>query len=498
MNRISLVFFISIIWGTLNAQTINDALRYSFLEVGGTARSIGIGGSMSALGADYATLSTNPAGLAMYRSSEFVITPTVLSTKTASTLEGNSSIEENSFNFGLDNIGIVFASQPRASNWKTLNLGIGMNKLANFSQEFRYEGISKGSIVDRWTELANGFESGDLYPYEEGLAFRTEAIYGPDADLLYGSDFMEAPDAEFLHRQTVTAKGKYNEMLFALGANYDNKLMTGLTIGVPFVQYSEEKVYEEENNEEGSIPNFIDLRYSENLRTNGVGINVKLGLIYRISQEARVGFAWHSPTFLGLTDRWDATLNYDYTFDSDGDGQVERYDNTESEPESTPYEYKLRTPGRLMVNGGVIIRGSGFISAEVEYVDYSKSKFDLTVNSYDESTVQYEETLNEEIGEVFTSALNIRFGAEYAYEKYRFRAGYGIIGTPYADESTNNSTYSFGFGVREKKGYLDLAYKRSSLENSYTPYRMTDASQEQKIDNEASLHKFILTIGFRF
>ena len=160
MNRIAHIFCFLFVVSLINAQTTSDALRYSFIELGGgTARTMGLGGSMGALGADYSTLSTNPAGLAMYRSSEFVITPTFQVNRTQSLLAGanNSSNSENANDFSLSNVGIIFASQPTASNWKTMNFGIGMNKLANFSQEFTFEGTSKGSIVDRWVELANGF-----------------------------------------------------------------------------------------------------------------------------------------------------------------------------------------------------------------------------------------------------------------------------------------------------------------------------------------------------
>jgi hypothetical protein len=57
-------------------QTSSDALRYSYLHpVTGTARTIGIGSSIGALGGDFSSVSINPAGIAMYRSSEFTITP---------------------------------------------------------------------------------------------------------------------------------------------------------------------------------------------------------------------------------------------------------------------------------------------------------------------------------------------------------------------------------------------------------------------------------------
>jgi len=493
MLRLSSFFCLLFLSVSSNAQTISDALRYSFLQAGGTARSMGLGGSMSAIGGEFATISINPAGLAVYRSSDFMFTPSFQHTNTSSTLmgNGNNARSEKGNNLALDNLGIVFSSTPIASNWKTVNLGIGMNKLANYSQEFAYEGISKGSIVDRFTELANGFSPDQLYPYEEGLAYRTEAIY-EIGDNFYGSDFQEAPDADIIRNQEITRSGKYNEMVFALGANYNHKLMMGLTVGVPFIEYEENKVYQEENNEDETIPNFRDLTFEENLRTTGIGINVKLGAIYRINQMFRAGLAFHSPTSLRLTDRWDASLNYDFTFDD------QRFDNFAEEPESTPFEYKLTTPMRAILSAGAIIKRSGFISAEVEYVDYAQSKFDLTINTSDQATADYEEILNQEIKDNFTSALNIRLGGEYALKKFRFRAGYGILGTPYANDSSYNSTYSFGLGIRERKFYLDLAYKHTEVAEIFTPYRLTSTSAEQLVNSNMNLNRYILTIGFRF
>ncbi len=500
MNRITHVFCFLFVVSFLNAQNINDALRYSFLELGGgTARTIGLGGSMGALGADYSTLSTNPAGLGAYRSSEFVITPAFQVKRTQSILAGagNSSNSENANDFSLSNVGIVFASQPVASKWKTMNFGIGMNKLANFSQEFTYDGTSKGSIVDRWLEFADGFAPNELYPYEEGLAYETEAIYIVDENTLdYSSDFEAAPDADVKRGQTVKTDGKYNEMVLSLAGNYNHKFMYGLTVGLPFIQYSEEKVYTEENNDEESIPFFKSLSYSENLRTTGFGINAKIGVIYRINQMFRVGAALHTPSAISMTDRWDSGLTYDFVY-FDDQGEPVRSAVPASEPEGEPYEYKLKTPMRAMISGAAIIKRSGFITAELEYVDYSKSNFDLTVNSTNPGDVAIEESLNQEIGETFNSAINLRLGGEYAYEKFRFRAGYGIIGTPYADKSSS-TTYSLGVGLRQKKFYVDFAYKGLQTDDTFIPYRLIDAAAEQVVTNEGAVNRYILTLGFRF
>ena len=59
----------------LLSQTSADALRYSFITPGGTARFVSMGGAFGALGADFSAIGYNPAGLGVYRSSEFTITP---------------------------------------------------------------------------------------------------------------------------------------------------------------------------------------------------------------------------------------------------------------------------------------------------------------------------------------------------------------------------------------------------------------------------------------
>jgi len=47
-----------------------DAFTLTNTELGGTARSMAMGGAFGALGGDLSIISTNPAGLGIYRSSE--------------------------------------------------------------------------------------------------------------------------------------------------------------------------------------------------------------------------------------------------------------------------------------------------------------------------------------------------------------------------------------------------------------------------------------------
>ena len=52
------------------SQNELDALRYSNDGLQGTARAIGVGGAMSAVGADLSAAALNPAGLGLYQFSD--------------------------------------------------------------------------------------------------------------------------------------------------------------------------------------------------------------------------------------------------------------------------------------------------------------------------------------------------------------------------------------------------------------------------------------------
>ena len=54
----------------VGAQTHYDAVRNIGNELNGTARFVGMGGAMGALGADISVMGTNPAGIGLFRSND--------------------------------------------------------------------------------------------------------------------------------------------------------------------------------------------------------------------------------------------------------------------------------------------------------------------------------------------------------------------------------------------------------------------------------------------
>lgn len=475
------------------AQLASDVLRYSYLQPGGTARYLGVGGAFGALGAEYSSLSNNPAGLAMFRSNELVFTPSLKFSRTEASLTGGIPLADTKSNFGFDNVGFIFNTTPRSAKWKTFNVGIGLNRLNNFHQSVYYEGSAQGTILkglfnEASALLNNGGSSEDLYPFSTQLAYNANAIYYQDNVLTY--DFMDNPAAVVNRNQTLTTSGRMNEMVLSFAGNYEEKLMIGATVGVPFVNYKLNGEYQESDpggGVDGNVPFFSGLSYTEYLRTEGVGVNLKLGIAYRVSQALRLGVAFHTPTYLGLTDHYSNTFSYDY---EDGGGSV--LGKEQSSPEGVT-DYRLRTPWRAIGSAAVLINKSGFLSADVEVVDYSANTYNLTANVNNSENKMAERELNSEIQRAYKTTANIRVGGEVAMNDFRLRAGVNLLGKPEANDSGFNMAYTAGAGIHGESFYLDLGYRLSKGKGFVTPYDNAPVATTNTTNNE-----LLLTVGFKF
>lgn len=476
-----------------DGQTLADAVRYSTLEVGGTARTVGIGGGIGALGADFSVLSTNPAGMAAFRRSEFTFTPSFERISTDGKIAGTSgpAASRNKNNFNFNNLGLVFSSQPMNPRWTTAVFGVGFNRLANFHERTYFEGTSPGSITDRWLERSDVLLPNELDAFEEDLAFQTSAIFAPNP--LYSSDFLdengEIGNIPVDKSQLIKRTGSYNELVFSYAGNYNEKFMIGATLGIPFVNFEETRTYRE-TDDNNNIQFFDELTFTEKVKTSGAGINLKLGVIYRVNQTLRLGAAIHTPTSLGLDDSFSTQLEYGYTEYPDGVNPLSTRSSAES-PEGT-FEYRLRTPWRAIGSAGVLVKKVGFLSAELEYVNYKSANYNF--NGVDISS---ESARNNEIDNLLTSAINLRLGGEFAFENYRLRAGYALNSSPYDLEDVKVGALSLGAGVRGESIFFDVAYRRQNTESSYIPYRVSIAP-EQTINLESVRQQFLATIGFKF
>ena len=81
--------------------------------------------------------------------------------------------------------------------------------------------------------------------------------------------------------------GNQGEYAFSFGTNYKDKLYLGLTIGIQSIWYKMHSGYTEAPSE--NSPSGLDYyTYYEYKKMNGVGTNLKFGVIYRPIPEIRL------------------------------------------------------------------------------------------------------------------------------------------------------------------------------------------------------------------
>ncbi|WP_321345929.1 outer membrane protein transport protein [uncultured Draconibacterium sp.] len=495
------------------AQDLRDALRYSNIQVSGTARAGGMGNAFGALGGDFTSVSINPAGLGVFRSSELTVTPKFTYGKT----EGNymnTLMEDTKYNFSLNNLSYVTVI-PTASRSDvgliSVNLGIGYNRLKDFNSNLLMGGSGvTSSILDSWIENTNGenpFVDPSTYEFYDDLAIAeyggTDLIYKEENSDIWQSDIQRNPYDQYIEndpvaqRKSISRTGSIDEYNFAVGLNFNHKVYLGATLGVTDIYYRESSTYEEWD-DQNIIPNFESLQFDEYLRTTGTGYNFKFGIIYKPINEIRLGASIHTPTFYDLHNFYHnemyATINY-----TDGT------QNQEALSRLANYDYRLNTPLRATFSGAFVIAKKGLISIDYEYVDYSTAKLRKGGDGYNFTDE------NQEIKDAYKSVGNIRIGGELrATNNLSLRAGYEYYPTAYNSTSLGNeqfksndklSIYSTGLGYRFGSLTFDLAYRLTDMEEYELPYSapvsgIYPVPQAAKFDGLT--HDVMFTLGFKF
>ncbi|MCD4773366.1 MAG: outer membrane protein transport protein [Bacteroidales bacterium] len=489
MKKITIIISIFLFIGHSYGQNSVDALRYSRTHIGGTARYMGMSGAFGALGADISTFSVNPAGIGLYKSSEFVITPCINVSNTNSVYNGTSG-EESKYNFNLSNLGVVISKKlQNDSKWKIFQFGASISRHNNFHQRVLINGVnSDNSITNTWVEYANGTSWENIE--EEGNGIGTfdlkPAWWTYLIDTISGDPNhyqSAAPDGDINQIKYINTTGYNNEVNLTMGANYNDRLYIGATLGFPSISYSSTSTYTETALKSDIADNqFRELTYQESLTTTGTGINLKLGMIFRATDWLRLGGAFHTPTFYtNLTDNWETYLRSDW-------------DIYESESKQSPigtYFYELNTPLKAIGSVAIIIGQYGLISADYEYVDYSTAK--LRADDYNFFSE------NNDIKDKYTSTANLRLGTEWRFLNFSFRGGYAIYGSPFNNNINDGeiTSMSLGMGYREKNYFVDIAWVSSKMSEDYYLYG-TDNIKVNPAAVDYKTNNFLVTVGYKF
>lgn len=502
MRKIFTMVIATALSAYIYGQSDVDALRYSMLDLGGTARALGSGNAYGALGGDISTLSSNPAGLGIYRSSEFVFTPGLLSISSDSKYLGTATTDSK-YNFNISNFGIVFAKvnpgkEHATDSWVGGAFAIGYNRLANFNSSVLYTGYNdRSSLMNSYTDYLNagsGTNPSDVYdkdPFGAGLAYETYLInpYPLDSTKYYSV----IQDGNVQQTKSIVTEGGLDEVAISFAGNYGNRLYVGATIGIPSITYRNSTIYSESDvNNEHSDFNSFDL--SDYTETSGIGINAKFGMIYRVNDYLRLGASVHSPTLYSMSDAYTSSMSS--SLDTSGSYS---YDSPYGE-----FNYEMITPWRVMGSAAITLPNIGFVSADYEFTDYSEASFNFN-RSLDAGDFSYENTVNTNIDTKYGAVSTIRVGGELMYDVFRFRAGYIMSSTPFNDGIAADgadyakNTWTAGVGIKDKSYFIDLAYGHSTTKEYDIQYIYDDGNGvNEGATIDKTLNNFLLSFGFRF
>jgi hypothetical protein len=493
MKRISLIILavLSVFTGVI-AQNVDDALRYSQVFYGGTARFMSMGGAFTALGGDISSLSQNPAGLGVFRSSEITITPQLFHIKTSASYNGSSS--DNLYNFNLNQAGIVcnIFSNNKETGLITLNIGYSFNKTNNLNQSIIIENKSNSSsMADYWAGISKGTNYKDLTG-AAGIAFDTwvmDTITGSGGKS-YGtvySNYGDNPSSTYGQtvRRLITDEGYTGEHALSIGGNYSNKIFFGATLGISQLRYTSH--YEQlESTNVALASQFQNFTYTDHFEEKGTGYSLKIGAIIKPIEAIRIGLAFHSPTWYRISDYSYNDLTSNFT-----DGG-----HYESSNDPMRFNYALATPFRVLAGVAVQIRKFALLSADYEFVDYSTAQFSQTGDGYDYSDK------NMEIKNSLKSASNIRLGGEFRLNNLYLRAGYGYYGKAFQPGEDNAnldySSISFGTGFREQNVSIDFAFTSYNYSQTYVLYPLDSSFDPASANLNTIKNMFTLTLGYKF
>jgi len=491
---------------------VDEALVFSRIKPGGSARIQAMGGAQVSLGGDYSSAFSNPAGLGMFNRSDLSISPGMNFSKTNSKYLGNESADSRS-NFFLQGIsGVLHKNAPTEDkSFLGGSFAFTFNHTNNFNSNFNYEGVNTdNSIVNYFINDASGYQPSELnipkgsYSNNStGLAYSTYLLdLAPNTGSTYESPVASAyiPRTDVHQQENVQTKGSQRQWSLAYGANFSDKIFIGGGVGFTSIRYERNTTFTESNYHYKNNPTFnplTSMQLAEDLVINGSGVNATLGAIARPVDMIQVGLSYTTPTLYQLVDTYSGSMNSAWNnFDYYGDGSkiltpadgYQYTDNVES-------DYTLHTPGKLNLGVTAFFQKKGLITADVEMVNYGNARY----SSPTPGLVSYSQE-NDAIKLIYKSVFNYRVGGEYRLKDFRLRAGYSYMSDPYTSSiqsGVNNaiSSITSGVGYRGQKFYIDMAAIFSSGNTPYRPYAVNSSTSPLVIVQNKNT-TLMLTLGF--
>lgn len=541
------------------AQSWQDALYFSENLYQGTARSVGMGNALTAVGGDLGSIGLNPAGSSVSGYSRVVITPglSISSTNATGVIpEGSTSaigmgdkVNSNFARVKLPNIGFVInANTGSRAGWKRFSFGLVSNATNDFTNRAVGSGVNAdnsfaaalASSAEGYTEKVLGSEDWwydgtdlsrmpawiDMVGYRSGMfngipgsANKYQAV--TEVRDAGNNCWLAAPVYQKYGQQTY---GYKQDLFLNMSANYNDQFYLGFNLGFTMLNYNMSEYWQEspENADEfpdieytdGTRGRFASLMMKHNYSLRGSGVYIKAGLLWRPVAGLRLGVAIQSPTWTNMRSRQAYS------------GEV-RLTGKTLLPSTSPedeWTYRLRQPWRLNAGVAYAFGSVAVLSADYELTDYASARY----TGSSTSMPAYLTDANGDIRNALTVGHQIRVGLEVKpTSNFSIRAGYNYITS--AQKNWLNADWtmtaltsaekirqakhvaSFGLGGSFGAFFLDAAVrvrfmpKEYILTYDYLTYdsdplskRVDDTVLTPELEVSSRIWDALLTFGWRF
>ena len=498
MKKIFALAIVSLAMTSIQAQDINDALRYAQTDLGGTARFRAMSGAFGALGGDFSAINVNPAGSAIFANNQVGVTLSNYNTNNSSNYFGNNSSDSrNSLDLNQAGGVFVFNNYYKKSNWKKFAFTLNYDNAKNLDNSTFSAGTNPNHSIDNYfLGYANGVSLGTLNNYNFGDLYYNEqqAYLGYNSYIIdpttntnnNTSYYTNVSNAGNYYQENRTRTTGYNSKLaFNFSGQYTDKWFFGLNLNSHFLDYRQSSsFYESNSNPKYTTGSTVDaIRFNNDLYTYGSGFSFNLGTIFKPVKEVRLGLAYESPTWYRLTDELSQRVT------TSGYGLNSTQDNTQysgivTDPNTTMVfqPYKLQTPGKVTGSFAYLFGKRGLLSLDYAIKDYSGTTYS-PANDFSNTNATMSNTL--------TKSNEIRLGAEYKIRNVSLRGGYRWEQSPYKDGKTISDLtgYSGGLGFNFGATKLDLAYSyaKRDYDQQFFSQGLTDAARIKSVNNNVSL-----------
>lgn len=533
---------LSLFMAHAHAQETYENTKLIDNDLNGTARYVGMGGAMEALGADISVINSNPAGIGLFRRSSGSVSFGLVSQDGASSFKyGNKT------NASFDQAGFVYSMRDGRRTF--INFGFNYHKSKNFDYILNAASGLNGASQHKLSYMKALANENNLDKTSSG--WRGKFAYTSQLDNLYYNTLMMTSSDGFFYNDASRYEfgraetGYIGEYDFNTSVNVNDRVYLGITIGIHDVHYTGHSLYSEAlvnlNNQTVG-----DITVNDERRITGTGYNASFGIIFRPVDASpfRIGLSVTTPTWYDLK-----TSNYTYLINNtkaDGGGKLQgdypNYTTGES------YEFKLFTPWKFGVSLGHTVGNYLALGASYEYADFSR--LDTRVNDgydvdywgdvYEHSSS--DEPMNRHTRETLKAVSTLKIGAEAkVMPNLAVRAGYNYVspmfkkegykdgnidsyGSNYSSatdytnwEATNR--YTVGVGYTLGKMSFDLAYQYAQTNGKFHPFADSyldytypgqdsngnDVTMTESLDNYANAVKvsnkrnqLLLTLTYRF